>query len=604
MLSLKSRVFTSHNLQAPAKPRGGRFRTSRETEERLHKAYESVKNDEMTLRQASEVYEVAKSTLHDRITGKVLFGSHSGPRRFLSEKEEEELVVFLMHCATIGYPRSRKDVMNIVQATLVQKGHHHTLSYSWWDSFRKRHPDLSLRKAEVLSHPRYVCCTSDTINRYFDLLEEALDNNGLRHLPCQIFNCDESGFSLDPPAPNVIVPRGTKHPYNVSSGDKSQITALVCSNAGGYVIPPFIIFDRKNLKPEMTEGEVPGSMYGLSNKGWIDRELFNLWFNHHFLAYAPPARPLLLLLDGHSSHYSPDVVDKAASEGVVMFCLPPHSSHLTQPLDRVCFSVLKKCWQEECFSYRLHNPCKGITRYNFSEVFHKAWVRAMTMPNITKSFEVSGVYPVDRSRILPSIPSMPSSKLDKFKKSGVSFIPLYSPGPKQKPNKSNNFTHEELVKFERRYNEGYDIKTDTRYNLWLDEYHPSPTAVEPDSDLPSPISSSLYSPTSSLCSPAPTSSPICSPAHRESTSSLEHSTDDCYSPKVLSSVTVMKKVLDQHQPKTKIPAKEPKTSARVLTSDEHRRILNEKQEIKRQEEERKAQKKAERGECMKIYLLT
>ena len=64
--------------------------------------------------------------------------------------------------------------MNIVQATLVQKGHHHTLSYCWWDSFRKGHHDLSLRKAEALSHPRYVCCTSDTINRYFDLLEEAM----------------------------------------------------------------------------------------------------------------------------------------------------------------------------------------------------------------------------------------------------------------------------------------------------------------------------------------------------------------------------------------------------------------------------------------------
>ena len=50
----------------------------------------------------------------------------------------------------------------------------------------------------------------------------------------------------------------------------------------GTLFPPFIIFDRKNLKPEMTEGEVPGSMYGLSNKGWIDSELFNLWFTHHF----------------------------------------------------------------------------------------------------------------------------------------------------------------------------------------------------------------------------------------------------------------------------------------------------------------------------------
>ena len=45
----------------------------------------------------------------------------------------------------------------------------------------------------------------------------------------------------------------------------------------------------------------------------------------------------------------------------------------------------------------------------------------------------------------------------------------------------------------------------------IDSVAPS-NAVEPDSDLPSPISSLLCSPASSLCSPAPTS---CSSAHRE-----------------------------------------------------------------------------------------
>ena len=59
---------------------------------------ENVKKGEMSLRQVSEVFGVPKSMLHDRIMGKVLFGSYSGPRRFLSEKEEEELVVFLTRC--------------------------------------------------------------------------------------------------------------------------------------------------------------------------------------------------------------------------------------------------------------------------------------------------------------------------------------------------------------------------------------------------------------------------------------------------------------------------------------------------------------------------
>ena len=61
-------------------------------------------------------------------------------------------------------------------------------------------------------------------------------------------------------------------------------------------------------------------MYGLSESGWIDGELFDLWFTHHFLSHTPPLRPLLLLLNGHSSHYTASVINKDAEEGIIMFC--------------------------------------------------------------------------------------------------------------------------------------------------------------------------------------------------------------------------------------------------------------------------------------------
>ena len=43
------------------------------------------------------------------------------------------------------------------------------------------------------------------------------------------------------------------------------------------VIPPFVIFDSKQLNPLWARDEVPGTHYGLSEKGWIDRELFYGW---------------------------------------------------------------------------------------------------------------------------------------------------------------------------------------------------------------------------------------------------------------------------------------------------------------------------------------
>ena len=109
-----------------------------------------------------------------------------------------------------------------------------------------------------------------------------------------------------------------------------------------------LIFDRKKLKTNLTVGQIPGTCYGLSRNGWIDSELFEEWFINHFLLHIPPQRPVLLLLDGHSSHYQPQLISKAAENHIILFCLSPHTTHLCQPLDRTCFSPLKRAYHEEC----------------------------------------------------------------------------------------------------------------------------------------------------------------------------------------------------------------------------------------------------------------
>lgn len=135
------------------------------------------------------------------------------------------------------------------------------------------------------------------------------------------YNIDESGMPLDHKPPKVIVPKGTKKVHCRTSGNKSQITVLACANAAGSVIPPMVIFEGKRLNPEWTKGEVPDTLHGMSEKGWTDMELFNHWMQDHFMRQIPPARPVMLLLDGHSSHYEPETIRFPAKEGVVIFCL-------------------------------------------------------------------------------------------------------------------------------------------------------------------------------------------------------------------------------------------------------------------------------------------
>ena len=88
------------------------------------------------------------------------------------------------------------------------------------------------------------------------------------------------------------------------------------ASAAGFALPPMVVWDRQTLS---TISEVPGTIYGLSKKGWIDCELLNAWFINHLLHYAPTARPTLLMLDGHSSHYCPDTIKPAPKHQVIFF---------------------------------------------------------------------------------------------------------------------------------------------------------------------------------------------------------------------------------------------------------------------------------------------
>ena len=177
------------------------------------------------------------------------------------------------------------------------------------------------------------------IEQYFAVMKECMEREGLLDKPAQIYNFDEVGMPLDHRSPRVVVKKGQKKVHYRSSGNKSQVTAVVCVNAAGSAMPPYIIFDAKNLNLDWTEGEIPGTTYGLSSNGWIDMELFKLWFKKHFLLHAVSARPLLLLMDGHSSHYNPETIRFAKQNNAILFTLVPHTTHEIQPFDTAVFLI-------------------------------------------------------------------------------------------------------------------------------------------------------------------------------------------------------------------------------------------------------------------------
>ena len=102
------------------------------------------------------------------------------------------------------------------------------------------------------------------------------------------------------------------------------------------------------------------------------------------MRYAPTSRPLILFMDGHSSHYCPDTLAFAAENGIIL---------LTQPLDKGVFGPFKQRWRRVYHDFTISHPGQVISDYNFCRLFSKAWLESMTTSNIVAGFRTTGIYP-------------------------------------------------------------------------------------------------------------------------------------------------------------------------------------------------------------------
>ena len=70
---------------------------------------EAVRNGAAVKRAAVD-YGVPRSTLQDRISGRVVHGNNSGPKPYLFREEEAQLSEFLQAVDQVGYPKTRREI--------------------------------------------------------------------------------------------------------------------------------------------------------------------------------------------------------------------------------------------------------------------------------------------------------------------------------------------------------------------------------------------------------------------------------------------------------------------------------------------------------------
>ena len=134
-------------------------------------------------------------------------------------------------------------------------------------------------------------------------------------------------------------------------------------------------------------------------------ELLYGWVVNHFVSHIPPEYPVVLLVDGHKTHIDMEVSKISKQNGIMLYCLLPHSSQFAQPLDVGFFGALKRTWTKAVDKFKIAYMGSSVTKEKLAGVFNTAWTGAVKMFTIVNSFARAGIYPKDRNAFEKSGPA-------------------------------------------------------------------------------------------------------------------------------------------------------------------------------------------------------
>ena len=219
--------------------------------------------------------------------------------------------------------------------------------------------------------------------------------------PERIWNSDETGAQAGRNGGGrVWAQKGSRSIHKVLPNKREWITNLTCVNAAGDHIPGFYIFRGKRLRSNYVLHCEDGAAMAMQTKAWMTATLFSHWISHFIRCLQSKGgisqgRRHLLILDGHNSHVTLEVVHKCREVGLDLVTLPSHTSHRLQPLDVGVFTPFKRYFKRYRDVWSVSNKGKGASKQTLAMWMSRALERALTKSNITAGFRTTGIHPLN-----------------------------------------------------------------------------------------------------------------------------------------------------------------------------------------------------------------
>ena len=278
-------------------------------------------------------------------------------------------------------------------------GSNASLGKQWTTYFLRRNPSLKAMKGTHIEKSRAEAVAPEKIKKMYAVFDEPLVK-AIR--PQNRWNVDETGIMDDITFPGLFIgPSDNKRPTAIDH--RVYFRRGQCSSAHGH-------FEGKNIQQQWfpndqrAQAKLQSWRFTYTDNGYSSNFVSLEWLHKVFIPLTDPGGQdwRLLVLDGHESHVSDDFLSECQAYRIWIAVLPPHSSHITQPLDVSAFSSLKIRCRQFRDDVALVSNVDTLSKEDFLMCYYRARMQSFTAQSIRPGWRQSGLWPLDVSIPLDS----------------------------------------------------------------------------------------------------------------------------------------------------------------------------------------------------------
>jgi len=355
-------------------------------------------------RAAAKAYGIPPSTLRDRINGATNSAiSHQYQQRLIPQ-QEDFLVQWILEEEARGYPPSHARVREMANRILRINGESNPIGQAWIPGFIRRNPRVASIVGKRLEAPRAEAATPEQIRAFLELFEATRIRLNIRLE--DIYNMDETGIALGVCTNSRVLGDARKKKAYVKSPENREWVSIIESiSADGRKLQCLVIFKGKNLQTTWFPSEsVPDWFYTTSENGWTSQSIGLEWLQRIFIPQTDtdPQRYRLLILDGHGSHIDTEFLYACKTRKIELLFLPPHSTHILQPLDLTPFSVVKSKYRRQIQDLATLDDAAPVKKERFIACYNQAREEGLSDRKIRAGWKAAGLSPFNIDHVLGS----------------------------------------------------------------------------------------------------------------------------------------------------------------------------------------------------------